>query len=108
MQAPQSRAIARLSTKLYGAKPLYTSKHMFMFMAVKTITITEDAYKILAEHKLNEESFSELFRRVFANRKSKTIHHFFGIIDEKIGDAMQHDLEKIREKNIHLLQSRIK
>lgn len=39
-------------------------------MAVKTITITEEAYNLLKSKKQGEESFSELIIRQYANTKS--------------------------------------
>ena len=43
-------------------------KHTHMFMVTKTITVTEDAYKKLANHKHEGESFSELINRSFASK----------------------------------------
>jgi len=56
---------------------------MFMFkhsMAVKTITITEDAYQTMKQLKGENESFSELFRRL-GNRQF-TIDDVAGILEE--------------------------
>lgn len=41
-------------------------------MASKTITITEDAYEKLAAHKREDESFSEVIRRLTGTRKDPT------------------------------------
>jgi predicted CopG family antitoxin len=40
-----------------------------MCMATKTISIMEDAYRLLAERKKPNESFSEVIRREFGVRK---------------------------------------
>ena len=49
-------------------------------MAVKTITITEDAYQTMKQLKGENESFSELFRRL-GNRQF-TIDDVAGILEE--------------------------
>lgn len=53
-----------------------------MFMATKTLTITEDAYNLLVQSKAAEESFSQLFMRSFGKKK---ISDIAGML--KIGDA---------------------
>lgn len=37
-------------------------------MGVKTITVTEEAYRLLAKEKKNEESFSEVIKRLTKER----------------------------------------
>jgi len=76
-------------------------------MATKTLTITEDAYNMLASNKMKDESFSEVLKRILSKRKTKTINNFFGTISEKEGTDMLSDLEMIRRKNIEKLNERI-
>ena len=76
-------------------------------MTTKTLTIMEDAYRILASHKLKNESFSETIRRLLSGRKKKDIKEFFGVISEEEGKRMLEDLEKIRAENIGLINQRI-
>lgn len=78
---------------------MFKRKHMFM--AVKTITITEDAYSKLASNKKEGESFSELINRSFAKKGSwEAISRFVGawehIPDKMIGD-LKKDIEKMRK-----------
>ncbi|HLF54633.1 MAG TPA: antitoxin VapB family protein [Candidatus Nanoarchaeia archaeon] len=47
-------------------------------MVVKTITITEDAYKAIKSLKRGEESFSDLFLRV--GKKQLTVKDIMGIL----------------------------
>jgi len=50
----------------------------WMFMAVKTLTITKDVYDDLVNLKGKDESFSELFRRL-ANKEKTSLMDFAGI-----------------------------
>lgn len=40
-------------------------------MAHKTITISEEAYKLLKEYKKENESFTEVIKRIFEAKKKK-------------------------------------
>lgn len=77
-------------------------------MVTKTLTITEDAYNMLAQRKLKEESFSEEIRRIFSKKKVKSLRDFFGILSDNEGEEMLEDLERIRTANIRLLRERVK
>ncbi len=77
-------------------------------MTTKTLTIMEDAYKMLLQNKQKDESFSDEIRRILSRKKSKDLSHFFGILSEKKGKGMVDDLEKARSMNIKLLKQRIK
>ncbi len=76
-------------------------------MATKTLTITEDAYRLLSDNKMEGESFSEEVRRLFSEKKRKKLSDFFGILKNDKGE-MQKDLEKIKKMNIDLLKERLK
>lgn len=78
-----------------------------MFMATKTITITEDSYGLLFNNKFENESFSEEITRVFSKKEAKTWKDLFGIISETEGEKMLEDLKKIRSKNIKMIRSRL-
>ncbi|HEC40377.1 hypothetical protein LCGC14_0907780 [marine sediment metagenome] len=47
-------------------------------MVSKTITITEEVYKILKLLKKQDESFSELLRRLAMSVNGQNLEHFFG------------------------------
>ena len=79
-----------------------------MCMATKTITITEDAYSLLAHRKLQEESFSEEITRILTTRKPKKLADYFGILSEKEGDDILKALEHKRAVNRDLLKKRVK
>lgn len=69
---------------------------MFMFkhkltMAVKTITITEEAYNALKRIKLDSESFSKIIINI-TNEKANPVEKYFGVMK---GSKMMQD---IREK----------
>jgi len=76
-------------------------------MATKTITIREAAYSLLAENKLEEESFSEEITRLLSEKKKKSLLDFFGIITEEEGEGMLRDLEVKKALNIKLLKKRL-
>ncbi len=75
---------------------MFKHKHS---MTIKTITITEDAYNKIKSLKHNDESFSDLFRRLAENRSSAG-KEFFGIFkasSEEMVKKRKH-FKKIREE----------
>ena len=70
-----------------------------MFMAVKTITITEEAYEKIASNKKQGESFSELIGRSFD--KKGDISQFIGAWS----DMSDETAEKIK-KHIETMRNR--
>ena len=77
-------------------------------MAMKKLTIMEDAYDLLVENKLEHESFSQEIIRIFGSRQKKSIFDFFGILSEEEGKGIGEDLRKIREFNLKSLKKRMK
>ncbi len=75
-------------------------------MVTKTLTITEQAYGLLAENKLEEESFSEVIIRVMMPRKRKTLMNYFGILNKEAGQHLLDDLQLIREMNLKALREK--
>ena len=73
-------------------------------MTTKTLTIMEDAYNLLAAAKKEEESFSDVIRRITKKRDLKT---FLGVIDDKTGKRMLDDLKTIKEKDIAMQKGRL-
>ena len=68
-----------------------------MFMAVKTITITEEAYEKLASNKRKDESFSEFINRNFAKRGDIT--QFIGAwsdMSDETADKIKKHIETMR------------
>lgn len=67
-------------------------------MAVKTITITEDAYGALKKLKDTNESFSKTILRI---SKRKSLNDFFGILSRESGEKLErgiYNTRKIRNK----------
>ncbi len=77
-------------------------------MATKTITITENAYTMLKNKKMKDESFSEEITRLLSDKRKKSLMDFFGILTEEEGEGMLNDLKAIKEMNIKLLKERYK
>ena len=71
-------------------------KHKHTFMAVKTITITEDAYSMLRAVKMPEENFSEAIKRITTNRP---LSDFFGILTKEEADNLEKNVEENRRAN---------
>ncbi|MBI2675065.1 MAG: antitoxin VapB family protein [Candidatus Aenigmarchaeota archaeon] len=64
-------------------------------MAVKTITITESAYKVLKSLKAPRESFSETIMRV---AKRRPLKEFFGVLDRESGKRIESTLIEMRKR----------
>ncbi len=77
-------------------------------MATKTLTITEDAYNLLVERKLPDESFSMEIRRLLTEKKKGKLSDFFGILSDKEGGAILAALEKARRTDIRLGKEKAK
>lgn len=77
-----------------------------MFMAVKTITITEEAYGAIKRLKKEEESFSQLFLRISPKKitiqdlagilKGSNIEERFWNLRKKLGKGMEKRLDDLR------------
>ncbi len=76
-------------------------------MVTKTLTITEEAYRMLASGKLRDESFSEEIKRVFSTRKKKSLADLFGILSNKEAERMRTGLKEIKAMDIKLLKKRL-
>jgi len=75
-------------------------------MATKTITIMEDAYKLLKQEKQGNESFSDVIRRNI--KKKKSLWDFVGLLSEENGEGMNNFINEQREKNSIFREKRIK
>ena len=72
---------------------------MFKHMAVKTITIKEDAYNVLSSMKRPDESFSELILRI-GSEKPVTAKDLFGKsrLPKKELEALRKNAREARER----------
>ena len=66
-------------------------------MVTKTLTIKKEAYDLLAENKLKNESFSEEIIRLLSKRKARKLSEFSGIISSEEGEGALEELQKSRE-----------
>jgi predicted CopG family antitoxin len=65
-------------------------------MAVKTITVTEDAYEALKSLKEHDESFSKTILRVARRRSLK---EFAGILSKESGERLERAISEARERH---------
>lgn len=64
-------------------------------MAVKTITVTENAYTILSHMKEPNESFSDVILRV---SRKKPLSDFFGALGGESGERLEEAIYDARKK----------
>ena len=74
-------------------------------MTVKTITVTEDAYKALKGLKEPLESFSETLLRV---TKKHSLLEFVGILSEESADRLENKIREFRKQHNQTHKKRIK
>ena len=74
-------------------------------MGTKTISIMDDAYKLLLLNKLKNESFSEVIRRNFV--KQKNLMKFAGIWSNNDSEDVKEIIKKQKEKTNIELKNRI-
>ncbi len=77
-------------------------------MATKTLTITEDAYNLLAQSKQEGESFSGEIRRIFSKKKVRNLMDFFGVLSYEEGEEMLAAMRKKKKMQIELHKNRIR
>ena len=66
-------------------------------MASKTITITEDVYQLLKLLKKQDESFSELLRRLAMQVNGQKLEAFFGLWD--VNDQEYKEIQEVIKRN---------
>lgn len=74
-------------------------------MAVKTITIRENAYEALKSLKLPRESFSEAILRI---AKRKPLSAFFGALSKNTGELLEKSVHDLRSKRNESHRTRLK
>jgi predicted CopG family antitoxin len=66
-------------------------------MVTKTLTITKEAYDLLIQNKLKDESFSKEIVRLLSVKKAKKIIEFLGIISSEEGEEIIKELERSKD-----------
>ncbi len=72
-----------------------------MFMATKTLTITEDAYERLATLKDETESFSDVIAKITGKVSLLSIA---GILSEREADGIEISIKKMRKRSRNRLK----
>lgn len=73
-------------------------------MAVKTITVTEDAYEALKSLKGPNESFSKTIMRM---AKRKPLFSFYGVLSKESGDSLERVIMERRKAHTKSHMERI-
>ncbi len=74
-------------------------------MAVKTITVTEDAYEALKSLKTSNESFSKTILRVAGRRSLK---EFVGVLSEESANRLEGAIKEMRRRHSEAHRKRMK
>ncbi len=74
-------------------------------MAVKTITVTEDAYNALRSFKSEKESFSKTILKI---TRKKPLNTFFGVLGKKSGEKLEKAISELRKQHNKSHQIRLK
>lgn len=73
-------------------------------MAVKTITVTEDAYEALKFLKQPTESFSKTLLRL---RRKNSLNDFIGILSKESATELKHTIKEMKSKHTVAHQKRM-
>ena len=65
-------------------------------MATKNISITEEAYKRLANHRKKNESFSEIIIEI---TRKVNLDKFFGVLSKETAEGIEENIKKAREEH---------
>lgn len=74
-------------------------------MAIKTITVTKEAYDALKEKKERNESFSKTILRI---TKRKQLRDFFGVLSKESGARFEEEISKARKQRNKAHAARLK
>jgi predicted CopG family antitoxin len=70
--------------------------YVLLHMSTKTVSLSEDAYKRLKSLKEDNESFSDVVRKV---TKSSRISKFHGVLSEEKANEIEEKIHEHRERN---------
>ncbi|MBI4141703.1 antitoxin VapB family protein [Candidatus Woesearchaeota archaeon] len=73
-------------------------------MAVKTITITEDAYNLLKARKARSESFTDVISRI---AKKRSLSEFVGCISQESADKIEKYIYERRKRHTKEHRARV-
>ncbi len=70
-------------------------------MAHKTLTISEEAYEMLAELKKEGESFTDLIKRIAAPLRKKKLSEFAGMIKDEQFEKAALEIRHLQSKRLN-------
>jgi len=73
-------------------------------MGTKTISLADDAYERLKRLKREDESFSDVVRRLTGD---VTLSQYYGVLDEETADELESLIEKRREGRSETHRARV-
>ncbi|MGA9100094.1 MAG: antitoxin VapB family protein [Methanotrichaceae archaeon] len=82
-------------------KIVYICACIHRYMAYKTISISDDVYKLLKDARRDEESFSDVIRRLLKKDKTELSEYFGALKDNPLLDELEEDSRKIRAMARH-------
>lgn len=87
---------------------IFKCVYVCVFMATKTISITEDAYNRLANLKNANESFSLVINRITNKEGRKKLSEFAGILSEKSARELEKNIKRFRKRDQEMHNNKIK
>jgi len=69
--------------------------YVYIYVMAKVISISDDVYNLLKSLKRENESFSEVIRRL---TKKATISNFSGVLSKEAADEMEKVIEDLNRK----------
>ena len=98
-------ALDKVCSRFARGSCSYTCVHIYTCMAVKTISIRDDVYKMLSNAKHEEESFSDVIERLLKKDRVNITKYFGALKDSPLLDGLEEDSRKIREMAKERLRS---
>ena len=84
----------------FNPKDLYilcVHTHTYTYMGTKTISISDEAYRIMKSRKDNGESFSEVIIKLSGKKK---LSSFYGALSKESENLLERNIKEVRKKHL--------